>query len=181
MTTTPEAMAGTRHEHIRKTYEKTFPFVLFVLRKLRVPEADIEELAHDVYMSFIRIVDSITPEKTTAWLATTARNKAFDHFRKSESRRTSCDMEGVATAEETLWSPCQGDSERLANAHSLFGALARWEPEGRRSVLGDYYVEGKSTRRIAEERGVKVPTVTSALCRERRRFRSFVESQGFGR
>ncbi len=179
--TTPGAGAQGRHEHIRKTYEKTSPFVLFVLRKLRVPEADIEELAHDVYVAFIRNVDSIAPEKNTAWLAATARNKAFDHFRKSESRRTSCDTEGVEVAESTFWSQCQGNSERLANAHALSEALTGWQPEGRQSGIREFYVEGKSTRRIAEERGVKVPTVTSALCRERRRFRSFVESQGFGR
>jgi len=68
----------------KKTFESqfalTFPFVLFVLRRLRVRESEIEDLAERLYLAYFRESSEVAPGRVSAWLATTARHFAFGDF-----------------------------------------------------------------------------------------------------
>lgn len=163
--------APDRRAQFKAIYEEKFPFVIFILRRLRVSENEIEELTHDTFLSYFRHANSIDPERTNAWLATTARNLAFDSFRKQKSRRTEVNGAEVARA------PCERCEdedvlEREDRAARVAGALESWSLKNRSALLFDFYLRGKSVRTLGEERGLRVSSITSALTRQRRQFRA---------
>jgi RNA polymerase sigma factor (sigma-70 family) len=161
---------------IHEVYESTFRFVVFVLRRLHVQEQDIEEIAHDVYVTYIHHAGNIDPNKVNAWLAVTARNRAFDLFRKHAARKTTSDSAAVENAESGTWSATLDDCRTRENALAVSSALESWSRRRPGGVLDAFYLDGKSARRIASERGLKTSSITSALTRERKKFRAFVET-----
>lgn len=163
--------ASEKRDQFKAIYEEKFPFIIFILRRLRVSENEIEELTQDTFLSYFKHAHSIDPEKTNAWLATTARNLAFDSFRKRKSRQTEANEAEVARA------PCkksedEDESEREDRAARVAEALETWSQKNRGALLFDFYLRGKSVRALSEERGLRVSSITSALTRQRRQFRA---------
>lgn len=154
-------------ESFESIYNATFPLVAFVLRKLRVPEADIEEMVQETFLRFHQNREKVEPGKEKAWLATTARNLAFDRFASDKRRKTTADSEAVARVETPLW-----EAEPLADAR-IDEVRAFIEDHVRKTgndILALFYLEEVPVKVIAERKGMAVSSVTSSLSRQRKEF-----------
>lgn len=110
--------------------------VVLVCRKFRVPEDDALGLVHEVFLSFLRCRRDI--ENQRAWLIAAACNAARGYWRQRRSD------EEPATALESVG--YAGDAEVLVRVAEVLRRL----PERTRRVLELHYLEGHSTREIAE-------------------------------
>ncbi len=159
----------------RDAYERYFALVALVIRGFRLPGPDVEEILQEVFLSFFRHCESIAPAKRKAWLCATARNKSLDRMRRLAVRNE------VELGEE--------ESKRTALSASRALALARQETIERAlegpaakplTLLHEHYFDGKPVGEMARARGLKVSTVTSALCRQRKLLARQIREAGDG-
>jgi len=144
------ARAGDRDAYGR-LYDRFAPMVHGVLLA-RVPRSDVDDLAQDVFLQAMRRLDSLrNPEAFGGWLATIARNRARDHWRRGED--TSPLPDDVTGAPHP-----EGDALTvLALIHRL--------PEAYRETLVLRLVEGMTGPEIAERTGLKPGSVRVNLHR----------------
>ena len=158
--------------HTGKTqvvYTRFYSLVLCSLRKFRFSIEECEDIAQEVFLRYHQQSQSISEKGIKNWLVTCARNLAFDRLRTAKKRKTETCSESVDNAEISMWS----DSKYATNQESLtrlFDRLQKQSLSSNSSILIDYYLGGKSTRKIANERNMNQSGVTAALSRQRARF-----------
>ncbi len=150
-----------------EVYRQHVALVAFVLRKLRIPEGELEEMLQETFLRYWQNRHAIDPAKTKSWLATTARNMAFDRFDSQRRRKTETDSEAVARTENAMWT-----SEPLLDARIDEVRLAIEEHVSRtgNDILALFYLEELPVKVIAERKGMAVSSITSSLSRQRKDF-----------
>jgi RNA polymerase sigma-70 factor (ECF subfamily) len=144
------AQAGDRAAYGR-LYDRFAPMVHGLLLA-RVPRADVDDLVQDVFLQAMRRIGSLRePEAFGGWLATIARNRARDHWRRGEDTvELSDDVTGTPHPE--------------ADALSVLAAIRRL-PEAYRETLVLRLVEGMTGPEIAERTGLTPGSVRVNLHR----------------
>lgn len=168
----PAAVAPLRvdaHDATRDltaSYEADFAAIWRSLRRLGVPEADLEDRVHDVFVVAHRRIADLTPgAPVRPWLFGIALRVAANARRK---RRES----GALEQECERFDEGPGPEEIVAakQAHALvMRALAVLE-DAQREVIVLHDLEGMSGPEIAEATGAPLNTVYSRLRLARRRF-----------
>ena len=119
---------------------------------------DHDDLVQETYARQLRVSDPARLVHAKAFLFTTARNVAIDHFRRH--RRTPLDAIDD-TAEIAMLEPAPGAAEMLDHTqrHEAMLAALGTLPERCREVMLLRYVDGFSAQEIAAHLGLAAATV----------------------
>jgi len=161
----------TEAELLRIYREHTGPLYAYVSRRVGGDRTLAEDVVQDVWL---RAVASWprrgVPDRPRAWLAHVARNLLASHFRRKRP-------ESVSPAELDLMAGGAWPETESAAALLSWG-LARVRRQ-HADLLEAFYLDGRSTREIAEERGLSERSVEGRLRRARqslaRRLKPFIE------
>ena len=133
---------------VRKYYDEIYRFCLYLTGQ----ETDSYDIAQEVFLKFIRYVDSYQYKNLKGYLLMIARNACYDYFR--HKKETVCIDEIAESGEE--------DSQitRVEDKMLLRQALIGLSPEQREVVILRIYEELKYTE-IAKILGCNLSTVKS--------------------
>lgn len=151
----------------RELYDAHFDFVFRVARRLGIPEAEAEDVAHDVFVVAHRKLDAFQEGRMSTWLYRITAHVVSDRHRRRRVRES---LDGVKT---WLWGAEVPTPEALAARRSDGAAvervLARMSPK-KREVFALFELEGLSGDEIAERVGCPVGTVWTRLHHGRQDF-----------
>jgi RNA polymerase sigma-70 factor (ECF subfamily) len=151
----------------KELYDQNFSFVYRVARRLGTPEAEAEDVAHDVFVVVHRRLDQFQGGRITTWLYRITANVVSDRHRKRRVRN--------AFESLKLWIGGQPEEtpDRVAEKKSATAAvekvLGRMSPK-KREVFALFELEGLSGEEIAERIGCPVNTVWTRLFHARKEF-----------
>lgn len=155
----------------RAIYDAEFDYVHRSLRRLGVPDRDLEDLCHDVFVAFHRGLDHFDPSRPIRpWLFGIAFRVASDHRRRARHRYEQQGME--ADAADGLLDARPNAEERVAEGQQralVRAALATLDLD-RRAVLVMHDLDGQTMPEIAEALGVPLNTAYSRLRLAREQF-----------
>ena len=134
----------------------------------RMSNADVEEVASDVFLALWNNAGKILPNAARSWLATVARNTARSRLRRA-SDTLPLDEEAVIVDGRTP----EAALERREQAVRVRMALLSLNPVDREVFLRFYYYYQK-TADIAADMGLNESTVRTKLNRGRAKLRDFL-------
>lgn len=134
----------------------------------RMSNADVEEVASDVFLALWNNAGKILPNAARSWLATVARNTARSRLRRA-SDTLLLDEEAVIVDDRTP----EAALERREQAVRVRMALLSLNPVDREVFLRFYYYYQK-TADIAADMGLNESTVRTKLNRGRAKLRDFL-------
>ena len=134
----------------------------------RMSNADVEEVASDVFLALWNNAGKILPNAARSWLATVARNTARSRLRGA-SDTLPLDEEAVIVDDRTP----EATLERREQAVRVRMALLSLNPVDREVFLRFYYYYQK-TADIAADMGLNESTVRTKLNRGRAKLRDFL-------
>ncbi len=134
----------------------------------RMSNADVEEVASDVFLALWNNAGKILPNAARSWLATVARNTARSRLRRA-SDTLPLDEEAVIVDDRTP----EATLERREQAVRVRMALLSLNPVDREVFLRFYYYYQKSAD-IAADMGLNESTVRTKLNRGRAKLRDFL-------
>jgi RNA polymerase sigma-70 factor, ECF subfamily len=142
---------------LRDVFDAEVAFVFRVLRRLGVPERDLDDAAQDVFVVVHRRLPSFEPGLSLrAWLFGIIRRVALGRRRRASQR-----LEELGTEADSVASaPCK--EEQLAARALLERALAVLDAP-KREVLFLYELEGMPMHEVAEAVGCPLQTAYSRL------------------
>jgi RNA polymerase sigma-70 factor (ECF subfamily) len=153
-------MGGTHvrdEELARALYaEHAGALLAFVQRLLGGDRPSAEDIVQETLLRAWRNADRLPPNAIRPWLFTTARHLVIDAYRARRARppETSDDqLDSVVAAD---------DIDSALNSVLVADALGALSP-AHRAVLIDCYYRGRTTREVAQERGLPAGTVRSRL------------------
>ncbi len=152
--------AASSRPDIGMIFDEHFDFVWNALRRLGVRTADIEDLAHEVFLKVHARLDDYDPSRPLRpWLAGFVCRVAADHRRLARHRVEvyGCPIEAQAQV--------VGAEERIqaADDRSLLNAALEGLDFDRRAVLVLHDVDEVPVPSIAEELGIPLNTAYSRL------------------
>ena len=134
----------------------------------RMSNADVEEVASDVFLALWNNAGKILPNAARSWLATVARDTARSRLRRA-SDTLPLDEEAVIVDDRTP----EATLERREQAVRVRMALLSLNPVDREVFLRFYYYYQK-TADIAADMGLNESTVRTKLNRGRAKLRDFL-------
>ena len=141
-------------------FDEHFDYVWIVLRHLGIPEADLEDVVHEVFLKVHgRLADYDPDRPIKPWLFGFAYRVAIGHRRLARNR-----LELLGVPVEAV-DPVAGADERMVAGQDralLEAALETLEPD-RRTVLLLHDVDEVPIPAIAGELGIPVNTAYSRL------------------
>ncbi|MCA9556566.1 MAG: sigma-70 family RNA polymerase sigma factor [Myxococcales bacterium] len=159
----------------KELYDAHFDFVFRVARRLGTPEAEAEDVAHDVFVVAHRKLDAFQEGKMSTWLYRITAHVVSDRHRRRRVR------ESLDVVKTWLWGAEVPTPEALASRRSDGAAveriLARMSPK-KREVLALFELEGLSGEQIAERVGCPVGTVWTRLHHGRQDFLRIARKMG---
>lgn len=150
-------------EAFRRLFDHFAPRLRSFLRRLRTPEATIDDVVQDVMASVWKRASSYDPAKASAstWIFTIARNRRIDLARR---KRPEVDLDDPATVHE------EADGEPLPDAqasHSQMAAILRdvlaGLPADQSEIVALAYQQDMSHSEIAAQLDLPLGTVKSRL------------------
>jgi len=148
-------------------FEQEFDYVWFTLRRLGVPERDLEDVAHDVFIQVHRRLDEYDPGRPIRpWLFAFAYRLASDYRRLARHR-----IETLEERADTV-DPALSPADHLIAKQTLelsWRALQKLEID-RRAVFLLHEVEGLSIPELSELLHIPVNTAYSRLRLAREQF-----------
>jgi len=150
----------------REVFEREIPFVLRALRRLGVREADLSDVAQELFVVVHdRIGEVHTPESLRPWLSAFCLRFAANYRRLARHRGESLD-EAVLPAQASF-----GDA---AHARDLVLRALDQLDFDQRTALVLHDLEGLPAPDIASLTGVPLNTVYSRIRLARKQFRAHV-------
>jgi RNA polymerase sigma-70 factor (ECF subfamily) len=168
------AIASRDREAFASLYRRYLPRVIAFLRKRNADEAIAAEIAQEVLLTVWKRAGAYDASRASAasWIFTIARNRYIDRLRRE--RRPEVDRADPAFAEADHAPDSALDATR--RAEMLEAAIASLPPE-QGELVRLAFLEGKSYRDIAEERGLPLGTVKSRFRLAFEKLRNLVASQ----
>lgn len=147
-------------------YRAHVDFVVKVTRQLGIPEAQAEDVVHDVFLVVHRrLADYETRTPMRSWLYGITRRVAMHHQRRHTRSRAREAHAPTPVASASPEESVQTRETRLAVEHSL----ATLDDE-QRLVFVLMEIEGVSAPQVAADHGLKLNTVYSRLRLARKKF-----------
>jgi RNA polymerase sigma-70 factor (ECF subfamily) len=151
-------------------YDRHFHDVLRWIRALGGPDAELEDLAQEVFVVVRRKLAAFDGGNLPGWLYTIAKLTVRDHARRAWVRRI---FRGRRAIELDELASVSGDPEALLASREnqrLFYRLVGQMSERRRATFVLFEVEGYSCEEIARLQDVPVGTVWTRLHHARKEF-----------
>jgi RNA polymerase sigma-70 factor, ECF subfamily len=160
----------------RRLYDAHVDFLLRTARHLGMPDAEIEDVVHEVFVIAFRKLDAFQYGAITTWLYRICANVVSHRHRRAR----------VADAFQRLglWvggAPPPSPEQHVARGdarHAVSQILARMSPK-HREVLTLFELEGISGDEIAARLGCPVDTVWTRLHHARRHFQRLQRRLGY--
>ncbi|MFO0663034.1 MAG: sigma-70 family RNA polymerase sigma factor [Polyangiaceae bacterium] len=145
----------------RSVFDDELPFVWNALRRLGVPERDLEDVAHEVFLVVARLLPEYDPERSLRpWLFAIAAKTASSYRRRAQNRRESLLPSELDSADPTPLADMQLRAHEETNlARKALLAV----PEDRRSVLVLHDFEGVPMQEITAALDIPLKTGYSRL------------------
>ena len=167
------SVPGVAPAAFESIFRSELPYVLATLRRLGARSADIEDLAHDVFVVVHRrLGDYDTTRPLRPWLVGIAVRIAADDRRLARRRWEREDDGAVERATASGHSPEQQALAAERRAMALVG-LDALDLE-KRAVLVLHDIDGEPVTEIAHALGIPVNTAYSRLRLARERFREAI-------
>jgi RNA polymerase sigma-70 factor (ECF subfamily) len=158
----------------RALYDEQFGYVFHTLRRLGVPERDLEDLVHEVFIAFYRGQASYDPARPLKpWLFGIAFRVASDHRRRAQNRYE------IPGEKPDFADGRPGADEQLAASQGrelVLQALATLDLD-RRAVFVMHDIDEHSMPEIAAVLSVPINTLYSRLRLAREQFAAAVRRQ----
>lgn len=172
----PGPLVDDRHDCVASgrsfeaVYRDHVGFVWRNLRRLGVPETDIEDAAHEAFMVVLRRLPEFDGRAAiTTWLYSITRGVASNH-RRTDRRRLR--REAEAPVPDGRHGPVE-QVERAQAVATVARFLATLTAE-QRAVFELFEIEGLRAQEIAEALELNINTVYTRLRAARQRFAEFV-------
>jgi RNA polymerase sigma-70 factor, ECF subfamily len=155
-----------------RLYEAEFDYVWNTLRRLGVPEAHVEDVAHDVFITAWKKFSDYDPTRPLRpWLFGIAYRLASDFRDKAWQKREVADAEPDAADE----APTPEAHAQTSQARVLVLKAMESMPLERRAVFVMHELEGQGIPEVAQALAVPLNTAYSRLRLARRDFAEAVE------
>ena len=165
----PAASTPDGAARLRRLVDANFDFIWRTLRRLGVPEADVDDAAQQVFLVVSRKLPLIDPNNERSFLFGTALRVASDVRRARRRRREEPGLEpGGADHFDT--GPGPEDIVAQRRARALLDAVLEAMPADLQTVFVLFELEELPTPDIASLLGIPVGTVASRLRRAREEF-----------
>lgn len=163
-------------QHIQDKNEEALQFIIaeyggllmsIIRHHMQDQQQEIEECLDDVLLSVWNHIHSFDPSKSTfkMWIAAIAKYKAIDYLRKRMVvQKRQIPLEYIAESRLETTSKIASDVEEL---------LQQLSPS-ERTIFEKYYLEGTSSKEIANEFQVKQSWVHNKLSRGRKKLRNLL-------
>ena len=157
-----------------------------VFYRYSIPEDDIEDLSHEVFVAAYADIDKLKDEnKLGAWIRGIARNKARKYWDEAKRKR-SCSLdseEGKAALEAARHSRIYPENsvqyETLAAEETLRSArdaLTRMNSKALEIIML-HDIKGYSLKEVSEIEGIKYATVRTVYNRSKKKLREMMEDR----
>lgn len=172
------AASESREDVARVTASRLFEahgrYVVRVLARLGVPDADVQDACQEVFLTAFRRHDAFSnTSRESTWLYGISLRVAANHRRKRRRRRE--DLHAEVPATETVDSESAIEARRLARR--LDAALERL-PEKKREVFVLFEFAEREMHEVSEIVGAPLKTCYSRLHAEREALRADLEEHG---
>jgi RNA polymerase sigma-70 factor, ECF subfamily len=155
-------------------YDTWFDHVVRWLRVLRAPEADIEDLAQEVFVVVRRRLPDFDGRNVAGWLHRIASRQIVQHRRKQWSRRVFL-LPQPTDIEDLPSDTTRADTRlELQEKQRLLERIVSRMSEKRRVVFLLFEVEGYSGEEIADILDVPANTIWTRLFHARKDFFTFL-------
>jgi RNA polymerase sigma-70 factor (ECF subfamily) len=155
----PAVVRGVPRLDFRTIFELEAAYVARTLRRLGVDAADVEDMAHEVFLAVHGHLGDYDPQRPLKpWLFGFAFRVA-SHYRRKATHPPRADGE-IDVADPAA--PADVEIERAERRQMVLDALEHIEL-GRRAVFVMVELDGIAAPAIAESLGIPVPTVHSRL------------------
>ncbi len=143
----------------REVFDEQLPFVWSTLRRLGVPDADREDVAHDVFLHVFRHWPDYDPTRPLrSWLFVFAARAASDHRRRARHR-----YEVLGDVDESVATTSGAEPIRAREQQALLQEALQSVDEERRPVLLLHELEGLAIPEVARALGIPLNTAYSRL------------------
>lgn len=160
---------------LEKLMDQYTPYVSSVIaRILRGRQADVEELAADVFLAAWENRDKLRSGKVKGYLGAIARNRAFNLLR--------ADRDSLPLEEDVLLLEAEGpekELDRRETARMVNAALAQLDRPQRELFVRHYYY-GQTVQEAALAMGLNLSTAKTWLRRGRETLKIILEKEGYG-
>jgi RNA polymerase sigma-70 factor (ECF subfamily) len=146
----------------RQFYERYQGFVMAMARRFLRSSADVEDITQDILFEVHRTAHRFDPTRApeSAYVATVARRRLIDAFRRRKAERHALDVERMMVATR----PTSREPLPRADVRTAARALLRLRPPLRRAVYFSV-VGGLAHSEIARRMAVPLGTVKSHIRR----------------
>jgi RNA polymerase sigma-70 factor (ECF subfamily) len=170
-------LEGCRHRDElswRALYDAHFEFIYRTARRLGIPDHELEDVVHDVFVVVWRKIDTFQYGRITTWLYRICANVVSDRHRRRRvveafERLQPWRRETMATQERSV--------EQAETRQAVAAVMARMSRK-KREVLALFELEGLSGAEIAERVGCPVETVWTRRHHARRDFTRLSHKMG---
>jgi RNA polymerase sigma-70 factor (ECF subfamily) len=163
---------------LERVFREHFSYVSHSLLRLGIPERDVDDLTHDVFLTVHRRLPEFDEGRPMRpWLFGIAFRHASEYRRRAPRRRELL-MEDPPDTEDHARAPDSEASGRQLRKRAL-EALSVLDPD-KRAVLVMHDIDGHTAHEIADALGIPMNTVYSRLRAARERFREAVEAKDKG-
>jgi RNA polymerase sigma-70 factor (ECF subfamily) len=152
-----------------ETYQKSVhSLYAYVARRCGSDRGLAEDVTQETWLRAVRAWrNGDAPDRPLAWLKTVARNLILNYYRRAPM----VSMESLSPDWESryLTDAQSGEAQREAS-DALNWGLARLRP-AQAELLETFYLDGRSVRDIAKEKGLSEKAVEGRLSRARKKLR----------
>ena len=160
---------------LEELMDRYTPYVSSVIsRILRGRQADVEELAADVFLSVWDNRKKLRPGQVKSYLGAIARNRAFNLLR--------ADHESLPLEDDVLILETDGpdrELDRKETARIVNKALSRLDKPQRELFVRHYYY-GQTVQEAALAMGLNLSTAKTWLRRGRETLKTYLRKEGYG-
>lgn len=153
-------------------YRRIRPLLRLMTKRYRIPASESEEMIQDVFLRLFECEGLFANQASVrAFLVKSLRHRIIDRFRRDRSHPVESLFDAASlgepwTGNDDSFTPLQYESALLA----LQQVILRIGKETGEDVFTLFYSQGMSVRRISEQTGEPIGSITAKLCRLRRRY-----------
>lgn len=161
------ALRAGRVDAREEIVRRCAPDVERVLYRILGPDPEIEDVAHEVFMTALASVQKLRqPDALRSWLVGIAVRKVRKLIRRRERRRFVLSVVRRELPQPVAMAAPAELSEALRSTYAIFERL----PVDDRVAFALRYVDGMALADVAEATGVSLATAKRRILRARRRF-----------
>jgi RNA polymerase sigma-70 factor (ECF subfamily) len=169
------ASSALSEQRLRACFELYFPLVWRSLRRFGVPEASVDDVVQQVFLTFSERLPDVEPVRERAFLLAVCVRAASNERRRLSRVRDEAIGDNALHAFPDAHTP-EELLHKKRRRERLDAALATL-PLNQRVVFVLFELEGLSLPEIAESVGIPLGTATSRLRRARGRFETWIVGQ----